>query len=398
MSAEPIRKADITPLKLAETVIASAETPDPRRGWKFRHKLLVLSFVLTVIVPTGLGTAYLYTRAADQYYSTAAFSVRSEELTSPLAALSAFTQVGNSTASDSAVLYDFIRAQPIIENLDAELDFRTLFNREAEDVVFSLGTDPTIEDLVDYWERVVDVSVDPTSGVVEVRVMAFRPDDAQRILQGILTASSLLVDDLSRIAREDTMKYAQADLDLAGANLREMRRRIGAFRSANQMIDPSADANNQMGVISALQSELAKTLVDRAALLSYTSQAAGNQRLAEIDRRIAAIKNQIEDERAAVSGAVDGKTGLSKVIGEYEELLVDLQFSEDAYTAARAAEEQARAEARRKNRYLAVHIPPTLAQESLFPRRWLLSGLVFACCFAAWGVLALIYYNIRDRS
>jgi capsular polysaccharide transport system permease protein len=398
MSAEPIRKADITPLKLAETVIASAEEPEQRERWKLRHKMLVLSFVLTVILPTGLGIAYLYTRAADQYYSSAAFSVRSEEFSSPIAALSVLTQIGTSSASDSAVLYDFIRAQPMVEKLDTELDFRTVFNRETEDVVFSLGPDPTIEDMVEYWEWIVDVSVDPTSGVVEVKAMAFRPEDSHRILQGILTASSSLVDDLSRIAREDTMKYALADLELAGGNLREMRRRIGEFRVANQMIDPSADANNQMGVISALQSELAKTLVDRAALISYTSQAAGNQRLAEIDRRIAAIKNQIEEERAAVSGAADGRIGLSKVIGEYEELLVDLEFSEDAYTAARAAEDQARAEARRKNRYLAVHIPPTMAQESLFPRRWLLSGLLFACCFAAWGVLALIYYNVRDRS
>ncbi len=85
------------------------------------------------------------------------------------------------------------------------------------------------------------------------------------------------------------------------------------------------------------------------------------------------------------------------MIGEYEELLVDLEFSQTAYTAALIAEEQARAEARRKSRYLAIHIPPTLSQAPQYPQRFVLSALAGVFLFALWAVLALIGYNIRDR-
>ena len=85
------------------------------------------------------------------------------------------------------------------------------------------------------------------------------------------------------------------------------------------------------------------------------------------------------------------------MIGDYEELLVDLEFSETAYKAALASEEQARAEARRNSRYLAVHIQPTLSQEPQYPQRYILSALVVAFLFALWSVAVLIAYNIRDR-
>ena len=86
------------------------------------------------------------------------------------------------------------------------------------------------------------------------------------------------------------------------------------------------------------------------------------------------------------------------MVGEYEKLLVDLEFSENAYTSALAEVEQARAEARRQSRYAAVHIQPTLAEESLYPQRELLVFIVFLIALAAWSVAALIFYNVRDRS
>ena len=85
------------------------------------------------------------------------------------------------------------------------------------------------------------------------------------------------------------------------------------------------------------------------------------------------------------------------MVGRYEELLVDLEFANTAYTQTLAGLAAARAEARRQSRYLAPHVQPTLAESALYPRRLLLAGLTGLFLLLGWGILMLVYYNVRDN-
>ena len=366
-----------------------------RRRWKLRHAVLTLSFALLVVLPVVASTYYLYVRASDQFHSRSAFSVHSEDAANPLELLGAFTQTGATSAPDSEIIYDFLTSQTLVELIDAEVDLRTIYNLPQGDPVFTLGEDRSVEDVLAYWERMVSASVDANSGVLEIEVRAFTPQDATRVAEAIIAHSENLVEDLSLVAREDAMRYTLEDVAKAEARLKEMRRQIREFRTTYQIIDPEADVQSQVGILGALQTRLADSLIELSMIDSYSDET--DPRLPNIQRRVDAIRAQIENERASVgSRSEDGKP-LSVIIGEYEELLVDLEFAQNAYVAALAAEEQARIEANRRSKYLAVHIPATLAEKSIYPDRPLLLLVVLACAFAAWGVLVMIYYNIRDR-
>ena len=76
---------------------------------------------------------------------------------------------------------------------------------------------------------------------------------------------------------------------------------------------------------------------------------------------------------------------------------MDREFAEEAYRAALAAFDQAQAEARRKSRYLAAHIRPTLAETSEYPRRLTLVAIVAFFAMGLWTLGVLVYYSIRDR-
>lgn len=364
-----------------------------RRPW--RHRMIAMSFVALVALPSILGSAYLFLRAADQYESTTAFSVRAEDMSSNLGALAAFTQITSSQVPDSAILYDYIQSRALVEEVDADLDLRRLFNRVPDDLVFSLGQHPSGEEMLDYWQRMVSVTLDTRTNILELRVRAFTAQDAVDISNGVIAHSTALVNKLNSIAQSDASRYALEDLSEAETKLKELRLSIRKFRDANQIIDPSADVISQTGVLSALQSQLAASLVERASLVPIAQP--GDPRLDVIDRRIEAIRSQIAAERAAIGQPTASTPALTEVIGQYEELLVDLEFAQNAYTAAMASAESARAEARRQSRYLAVHVTPALAEESRYPNRWLFSGLILLATFASWAVAILIYYNIRDR-
>ena len=174
----------------AEAVVA-APGPLPARA-RPRHWGALAGFLLLVLLPFAAATAYLFTRAADQYHSEVAFSVRSEEVASASAGiLGALTQIGGGSAPDAAILYDYIRSQEIVAAVDAELDLRTIWNRpgsgwEDGDPVFTLGADPTIEALHGEWLRMVTVSYDTAAGIIDVTARAFTPEDAHAIAEAIL--------------------------------------------------------------------------------------------------------------------------------------------------------------------------------------------------------------------
>ena len=364
-----------------------------------RHRLGLASFVALVLLPFLAATAYLYVRAADEYHSEVAFSVRSEEMgVASAGLLGALTSIGSGTASDSDILDAYIRSREIVEAVSARLDLRAIWNRPGTDwatgdPVFTLGDDPTVEALHAQWLRMVRVDYDLNAGIIAVTARAFTPGDARAIATAVLDGSSALVNALSDQARADAVRFASEELAEAEAHLAGVREALGAFRRAHNIVDPAADVAGQGGMLAALDRELAGALVERRMLASYAP--AGDARLAQADRRIAAITAQIGEERAALG--IPGVAGaLPDVVGRYEALAVDLEFASTAYTQALAGLAMARAEARRQARYLAAHVRPTLATAPLYPRRALLAGMTGLFLLLGWGVAAIVWYNVRD--
>jgi len=376
---------------------AAARPAPPHTVLRFRHYAGIASFLLLVLLPFAASVWYLYFRAEPEYHSDVSFSIRSEDSGAAAAGiLGAITGISSGgSAAEPDILFEYIRSQEIVDAIDREIDLRAIYNRKPEDWVFALGEGKSIEGLLSHWRRMVDVSYENHSGVIQVRATAFSPEDAQAITRAVLEKSTALVNRLAEQARADAIRYARVDLDEAEAHLRDVRRQMADFRRQHQMVDPQADLEGQMGLLGALQQELAKALVERDMLLTYAEPA--DQRVQQANRRITAISDRIEDERAnlGVPGAKGGE--MPQVVGDYEALKVDLEFASQAYTQALANLSASRAEARRQSRYLAAHVEPTIAESPLYPRRALLSGLVGLFLLLGWGVALLVYYNVRDN-
>ena len=384
---------------------AKAETPAPMRPaarparMRARHFGVIFGFVLMVLAPLGISAWYLYTRAADQYASTLGFVVRSEDVSSAIDMFSGLSgTLGGGGQHDSDILYEFIRSAQLVRIIDEKLDLREAFSRHADvDPFLSYDADGTIEDLTRYWQRAVRISYDTSSGLIELRVLAFDPHEAQAIASEIYAESSEMINNISAIARADTTRYAQQDLDMAVERLKKAREALTAFRLANEIVDPTADIQGQMGLLNTLQVQLAAALIEFDLLAESTRD--GDPRLEQAKRRISVIEDRIRDERRKFSaeGAGPGGDTYAETISEFERLSVDREFAETAYAASQAAYDAARAEANRQSRYLAAYIEPTLAERPEFPQRLLMFAIVALFSFLIWAITSLIYYALRDR-
>ena len=386
--------------KVQPTVVQVAPTAGPAR-MKRRHWGLLCSFVLMVLAPLAAVIFYMWTIANDQYLSTTGFTVRSQEsggATELLGGLAQFT--GGSTASDSDILYEFIQSQEMVETVDRAIDLRSHYTRPwPDDWAFALWPEASVEDLVWYWHRIIGISYDSGTGLIEVTAQAFDPDTAQAITREILRESQVRINALNEQAREDAMRYARADLEEALSRLKQAREALTGFRTRTRIVDPEADIQGRMGVMNNLQQQLAEALIEYD-LLRGTSNSS-DPRLTKAQQRIDVIRDRIRIERQtfASDNTDTGAVGedYPSLIAEYESLSVDREYAEQAYRAALTALEVARDDATRQSRYLATYIKPTQAEASQYPQRLVLIALVGLFLLLIWSIMALVYYSIRDR-
>lgn len=392
-AAKPTKAASPEP----KLVIRPLATPAKRKN---RHYGLLLAFAVMVLLPIAATWWYLSERAAEQFASTVAFTVRSEDVSSAADLIGGIAPAlgGTSSNGDADILYEFIRSQALVKQIDADLDLRQYYSKQVEqDPIFGFNPDGTIEDLTAYWQRMVRNSYDAGSGLMELRVLAFDPQEAQTIANAIFERSSVMINELSAIAREDATRYAREDLDLAVERLKQAREALTAFRISSEIVDPTADVQGQMGLLNLLQEQQVAALIDFDLLSNSTR--AGDPRLEQARRRIDIIEDRIRQERRkfGVGAGGDNDASYAETIAGFERLTVDREFAEQAYAAALAAFDAARAEANRQSRYLAAYIRPTLAERSEFPNRPLLIGVVGLFSFLIWAITALAYYALRDR-
>jgi capsular polysaccharide transport system permease protein len=351
-----------------------------------------------VIVPVAVAAWYLYTRAADQFASTVGFSVRSEEGPNATDLLGGMIgNISSGSSSDTDVISAFIESQDLVERVDARLDLRAIYTRPEGDPVFTLEDGASIEDLVTYWNRMVTVYYDSGQGLIELRVLAFDPQDAQDIARAVFDESAALINELTAIARADATRYARQDLEDAVERLKQARAELTAFRSREQIVDPTADIQGQMGLLNTLQAQLAEAMIDLDLLLETTRE--GDPRIRQTEQRIAVIEKRIREERAkfGIGGGGEDREAYATLVGEFESLMVDREFAEQSYLTALTALEAAQAEAERQTRYLAAHIRPTLAQSAEYPQRETILMVLALFAFAAWATAALIFYSVKDR-
>ena len=325
--------------------------------------------------------------------------MRSEELSSAADLLGSLSSVSGTSSSDTDILNEFIHSQDMVERMMEHIDLVEVYTVPAYDPFFAFNPTGKIEDLVNYWQSMVELHYDQGTALIELRVHAFRPQDAQDIARYIIEESSLLINRLSTIARDNNTRYSRADLETAQERLSIARAALTKFRSENQTINLEAAVQGQIGILNTLEQQLATTKINLNLLLQEGFEQ-NDRRVISERRRIEVIEDLIEIERGQFGVAGEGhgnKLNFSDLAAEFERLAVDLEYAEQTYLSAQLALDAAVAEAKRQNRYLASYTQPSLPQSARYPDRLTFSLVTAFFLLLVWSIGVLIYYSIRDR-
>lgn len=393
-----LKKSGLDPQRLLDLTLPGSVG---KVAAKTRHRMIFAGFFLCVLVPSIVFSAYMFFWASDQYHSVTAFAVRSSQTTPGTEVLGMIMNSGSeSVSSNSYIVNDYLQSQAVLEDLKGDIDLEAVFNRNNADWLFRMGTDLPIEDQLAYWNNMVDVRYDATSGVIHVEVRSFDREDSVEISKAILNRSEALVNKLSESNRQQSVRYAEQSVAKAEARLKAIRKQMLDYREETQEISPKENAKLAMEMIAGLEEEVIKRETERSTLLSYLDE--DSPRIRILAEQITALKAQIANERKRLGGGGDGALGgrdsISFRIADYSELALEEEFAQALFTTSLAGLEQARKDADSKHLYLATFIQPTLSDSAQYPQRFLYSLTAFLILASFWIVSVLMYYNIRDRT
>lgn len=372
--------------------------PHRRRRWYRRLPLTYWLFLAVVVAPFLAALAYFGAIASDRYVSHAALTIRAAGAQAGGAdLLGAFlgTSVAAGPASDGALVQSYIGSREMVTRLQGWLDLREIYATEDADWVSRLTSGATDEELITYLQDRIRALHDPATGVITLEVEAFNPSDAQAVALAIVALSDELVDSVAARAREDSVRFAASEVAAAEERLAEIRANLRAFRNQHGELDPAQAAGAVGGLVATLEGQLAEARTELGTLRSYMREDAAQ--VVGIKARIAALEAQLAAERKRL-GNPDGGQTYSDLLSEYERLVGMETFATNAYAAAVAAQEQARAEAARKHVYLVPFVAPSMPDEATKPRRVLSIFVVLAGGLIAFGILSLIIAAIREHA
>jgi capsular polysaccharide transport system permease protein len=332
-------------------------------------------FLLVVILPVALASAYYLFFASPIYESESKFIVRSPGVSSVVGLPSVAEGSGMpGVNSDMAVINNFLTSRDALD---------LLRNKAGLDQAYGAPTIDTIsrfpgvlwqnsdEDLLDYFRQMVSVHFDKSSQISTLTVKAFSPEGALKQSEHLLKSGEELANRLSERMRFDMVKQANTELKLSEDAITVVQDKIAIAE-----------------VIAKMSLDLATVKTQRATL---EKTAPKNLQINQFNIRIKALESQINEEWLKLAG---GNNSLSTEIAEYEKMLLEYQVAQRVYSLARASLVVARSESQQIQTYLVLVNKPQLPGYAKYPKSMLNILIVSILCFCLYMILRKLVDNI----
>jgi capsular polysaccharide transport system permease protein len=374
-----------------------APPPPKRPGFLRRHFL----FFVTVLLPTALSIFYFGFYASDIYVSESSYVVRSPSQKSVgqtglgavlqgAAGLSGFARAPD----DVHAVSEYIMSRDGLDQLQEKLDVRAWWSAATVDFLQRfdpLEWDSSLEKLFEYYPRRVSVLVDDKAGITTLTVSSFSAEQASSINSLLISEAERLVNVLNERGRNDLIRFAQSEVQLAEDKAKAAALELSEFRNTQAVVDPEKQTMLHFEQIARLQEELIRT---RGQLTQLRVFAPDSPHPPALELRAQTLEQEITAETEKITG---GENSLASKAAEYQRLQLEREFADRQLAVAMAALETARNEAQRQQLYLETIDKPNQPDEAIYPKRLRGMFTTLLLSLIAWGILSMLIAGVREH-
>lgn len=372
---------------------------EQHEGWQTKVKAFASRyrwFLGLVIAPTLIAAFYLYVFASDQYEAKADFVVRQADAkaqSDSMGQLLGLEFGTSSTAKEAYLVSDYLLSHETVKRLRDENGLVAMFRHEFIDPLSRLWySDPTPEQLLDYFEDQVHIVQDTETGISHLTVHAFTPQDAYEIGRKMLLLGEERINELNERTYRDQVAHSQRELRAAEEDLARVENRMTAFRREVDDIDPTGSGSAQIGLVSELTGELTAARARLQAMEGAISH--DSPQYLAMRSQVNALEAQVANQSQRIAGS---NSSIASRLGNYENLVVRREASAKRYGAAAAEFERAKAEAERKQIYLIRVVDVNNPVKALYPKRGKIVLIILLTLTFAYAIGSMVFAGLREH-
>lgn len=312
--------------------------------------------------------------ASDRYVSQANVVLESPQLAAPTLSFETLFSGSGSRAPDMLLLRDFLLSLDMLQELEGPLDLRAHYANPRIDFFSRLWDEQVpLEELHEYYQKMVTVELDDYAQVLRIKVRAFTPEKAKEIAVFLLRHGERHMNQMGQRLAEEQVKFLEKQVDKLELRFAATRNELLEYQNEHGLVSPTGTVESLSAVVANLEGQLTKLKAQRSTLGSF--QSSTSPEVVRVNAEIRSLEQQIIAERARMAQRSGG--ALNTLSAEYRTLELKMQFAQESYSAALAALENTRIEAARKLKQVSVLQSPNLPQYPLEPER-LHNSVMFA--------------------
>ncbi|MCH5322536.1 MAG: capsule biosynthesis protein [Helicobacter sp.] len=334
--------------------------------------------------------------AADRYVSSIFLSVRSttENATSSMTGLVSLLGNNANSKEDIKYLKAYIQSLDMLKILEEKINLRELYAKQKKDLFFRTHRWYSQEDFLEYYQRLVGVTFDNDTGLLNVEVQGFNPEDTYLIAQTILEECDHFINELSHANAREQMAFAESELNQFKERYQKAKDDLLIFQNQYGVFDPLKQAEARASLNTQLEGKISQKETELTTMRSYLNETA--PQIVMLKSEIAALNKQLNKDTKRITSGQDSQK-LNDLAAKFQDLTIQVSFAEDAYTAALRTLETTRIDAFRKIKQLVVIQKPTIPESPKYPERLYNIFTIFVILVLIFGSVRLIYTIIEEH-
>lgn len=375
-------------MQLSKRAMISRSIKDMKQHKERLNRLDSFKTVIYIMIAVIFYYTFI---AADRYVSEVSLSVKSTDGgSSPVSSLSGIASlvgVASSSTEDIKLLQEYIKSLDMLQKLDEKINLRSLYEKQKIDLFFRIYPSTSKESYLKYYRDRIHILFDDKTGLLNVAVEGFSPEDARIISATILEECERFINEISHNIAREQLRFAQGELESAKQKYKDAKNKLLEFQNQYGVFDPQSLAKTKAGFITEIELQISKKETELNTMRSYLNENAPE--IVALKAELRANKEQLEKERRKVaSNASQDK--LNDVVAQFEALYLNLSFAEDVYKTAITAVETTRIEIGRKAKQVVIIQSPYVPDSAAYPKKMYNIITIFVILTLIFGIVRLV--------
>lgn len=375
---------------LGQSPIEEDEVPNKTGG---QPPIKLISFITVVLLPFLASLYYFIFVATDQYTAEARFAVRSLADQSQLEGSDSSVISLDAATQDAYVVTSFIQSAELLRRLGKTIDYRSVFAGPDVDFFSRFDRDEPVESFLKYWKKQVTAFIDGPSGIITLRVRTFDPENSKKLASAIVAESEQLINELNQRAQQDMVASIRREVERTGEGYADALAALNRFQVGSGLLSPEMQAMETGKLLAGLLAQ--KLELETRLFVLKQSSAEKSPAYEQLARTKLSLDSQVEKLRSELTGPENASVATTLLT--FSKLETDRLVAEKLYEAARSNYDAALAASLRKALYLTVFVPPSMPEESLYPKRFSTPFIIALGLLVFWATLMLLWASVEDH-